>query len=64
MKTLRYGFSVVVLVALAAGYFGSLWFAPQQWTSMVDTQPVVWLSLLVFIGAIVLCLLPADKESS
>jgi hypothetical protein len=58
MRSARLAFSVIVLVLLAAGYLASqyFWFSgdPQRWTTMIDTPPIVMLSLLILLGAIAL----------
>jgi hypothetical protein len=60
LKTLRLGLSVFVLVALATGYFASQYFSidhrSPEWTLLIDTPAVVWLSLAILLGAIALSL--------
>ncbi len=55
------------MLALTAGYLGSQLFyftqrAP-EWAAKIDTAPVVWLALFVFVGSIVLALIPDRTES-
>jgi hypothetical protein len=63
MKSFRFLLSVAVLLLLAAGYCCSLLYYANgkaaEWTTLIDTPLVVWLAFVVFLGAVVLWLLPA-----
>ncbi|HVT13915.1 MAG TPA: hypothetical protein VHE55_16755 [Fimbriimonadaceae bacterium] len=58
MTSLRTILSVVVLALLAAGYIGSQYAyftgGATQWAQRMDQPPIVWLALLVLVGAVVL----------
>ncbi len=60
MSSLRTFLSVVVLVLLAAGYVGSQYAyftgSATEWAQRMDQPPIVWLALLVLVGAIALSL--------
>lgn len=65
MRTLRLAVSGTTVLLLALGYLGSQWAAlngqASDWARRMDEPPVVMLSLILLLGAIVLFLLP-DRE--
>jgi hypothetical protein len=58
MNSVRFILSAAVIAVLGAGYLASqyFWFngEPAKWTATIDTPPVVWAALLVFLGSIAL----------
>ncbi len=67
MNKLRIGFGATVLALLTLGYVASQRAAfdgsATQYAATVDQPPIKLLSLLLFIGAIVLGLIPAKEDS-
>jgi hypothetical protein len=68
MRSLRLVLSVAVIFALGIGYFASQSFAlgrrGPEWMQIIDTPVVVWLSLAVLAGAIVLALIRDREEQT
>ena len=67
MKKVRMLVAVVAMVLLAAGYLASQFSYFQgtasEYAAKVDTQPVVMLSLIVFLVALVLFFIPDREET-
>ena len=65
MKTLRLVLSGITVLLLTLGYLGSQWSAlnqqSQDWAHRMDEPAIVALSLLLFLGAVVLFFIP-DRE--
>ena len=66
MKKLRIYLASLSALLLAAGYLASqkarlddTW---EQYYKQVDQPPIVWLTLLLLLSAIVLCFVPGREE--
>jgi hypothetical protein len=68
MRSLRFRFSTAAIVLLGLGYFASQFFALDrrgpEWMQIVDTPLIVWLSLAMLAGAIVLAFIPDREEQT
>ena len=65
MRTVRLGISGITIALLTLGYLGSQYAAmtgtSREWAQRMDQPPVVLVSLVLFVGAVILFLLP-DRE--
>ena len=67
MKGLRFVLSLISIVLLGAGYAGSQYAAlngnSTEWASKTDQEPVVRLSLALFVSALALLFVREREES-
>jgi len=74
IEAVRWVFSVIVVLALAAGYLGSqiAYFSRDErgvnsasdWAKLVDTPAVAWVALAVLLGSIAMAFVREPKEKS